>query len=370
MRVCKSPALGGRAIVCTSCDHHHYIYNSCGHSHCPICQTIKREQWIDRLKNELLNVPYVHMVFTLPRELHTLARHNKSVFYGMMLKIPWLTVKLLSEKKSNIGGLPGMINVLHTFGSDMKYHIHTHCMVTFGGLDSDNIWQYPKRKDKIAKYRTINKTYRDIFIEHLEDAYASGRIGYEGDFEALITAVSAKDWVVHNTKPTLDTEILENYLARYINRVAISKSRVKYIKETSEVLILYNDYKNQEEGKAAPKKHKKLDPLSFIHQFVQHILPLYFHKSRRYGLHASAIKKKYKDTLPESIRRNGSTIRTIMQILTQLIKETPFECTNCKSKEYEIKLVQKDKEWIHRYIKVPTTRPPPPKIKPHIGRPY
>jgi len=271
----------------------------------------------------------------------------------------WNTVKTLAVDPSNIGGLPGMINVLHTFGSDLKYHIHTHCLVTFGGIDSNNEWQYPKRKDKIARYRQINATYRKLFIHALRLLNNSGQLTYHADLETLLTELENKTWVVHNTKPTIDTSTLENYLARYINRVAISKSRVEYIKDHKQVKILYNDYANQIEGKPAPKKYKILNPLSFIHQFMQHVLPEYFQKSRRYGLHASATKRKYEGLIPQAIKRNGHTIRTVMQIITQLIKDKPFVCAMCENTDYEIILVTQNKEWIHRFINVPTPRPPP-----------
>ena len=364
MRVCKSPALGGRAIVCKACLNHHYVYNSCGHSHCPICQSIKREQWVDKLKNELLNTPYVHMIFTLPHQLHSLARANKSIIYSLLMTTAWKTVKILAADPENVGGLPGMINVLHTFGSDLKYHIHTHCLVTFGGLDDHNQWQYPKRKDKIARYRQINATYRKLFIRQLRSLYSSGKIIYHDDLDILLTELENKTWVVHNTKPTLDTSILENYLARYINRVAISKSRVEYLKDNNQVKILYNDYANQQQGQPAPKKYKVVDPLSFIHQFMQHVLPPYFQKTRRYGLHSSATKRKYEGLLPKAIKRNGHTIRTLLQIITQLIKDKPFSCEQCQSNEYQIIMIPQCKEWIHRYINVPTPRPPP------LSKPY
>jgi hypothetical protein len=236
MRVCKSPALGGRAIVCKLCHHHHYVYHSCGHSHCPICQSIKREQWIDKLKNELLNVPYVHMVFTLPHQLNGIARNNNNEIYSLILRSSWQAVKTLSLDSENIGGLPGMISVLHTFGSDMKYHIHTHCLVTFGGYeDQSNKWIIPQRKDKIARYRQINSTCRKIFLEGLNKLYAEGKINYHMTFDDVYELVGDKSWVVHNTKPTLDTSILENYLARYINRIAVSNSKIDYIKEQQKV---------------------------------------------------------------------------------------------------------------------------------------
>ena len=357
MRVCKTPTLGGKAIVCKSCNHHHYLYFSCGHSHCPICQSIKREQWIDKLKSQLYNVPYVHIVFTLPHELNGLARNNKSKMYSLLMRSSWKTIKVLCSKEENVGGLPGMISVLHTFGSDMKYHIHTHTLVTFGGVLVNGDWVYPNRKDKIAPYRRINATYKSIFLQGLKKLYESGDIEYKLSYQEIRDLVSIKTWVVHNTKPTLDTSILENYLARYINRVAVSNSRVQYLNEHQKVKLLYKDYKNQIEGQPAPEKTIKQDPLSFIHQMMQHVLPSYFQKSRRYGIHAGATKRKYEEVISDSIKRNGFTIRTLMQIITQLIKDKPYQCEKCNFEEYEVELVYPDKEWVKKYINLPHQKP-------------
>ena len=359
MRVCKSPALGGRAIVCKACNHHHYIYNSCGHSHCPICQSIKREQWADKLKNELLNVPYVHMVFTLPKLLRPLARANKSIIYSLIMSMAWKTVKQLCSKPINLGALPGMISVLHTFGSDMKYHIHAHCLVTFGGIDKHGQWLYPTRKNKIAQYRKINTTYKENFLHQLRVLSQRNQLKYQTDIEDLIAEAKQQSWVVHNTPPTIDTGVLENYLARYINRIAVSKSRVEYLKTHQQVKLLFNDYTNQQPGKPAPKKYKSLDPLSFIHQFLQHVLPPYFQKCRRYGIHACATKKKYQDLLPQAVKNNGHTIRSLLQIISQLIKQNPFSCDKCQAFEYDIVLVKPDTQWIYQYLRLSKPRAPP-----------
>jgi len=359
MRVCKSPALGGKAIVCKSCDHHHYLYYGCGNSHCPICGSIKREQWEDKLRVDILPVAYVHVIFTLPKELRRLARQNKKLIYNLLMRSSWQTIKELSEKEENIGGLPGIISVLHTFGSDMKYHVHTHNLVTFGGYDKQtNKWKSPKRKDKIARYREMSSTYKRIFLAGLESLYAKGLIKYDKGYEEIEKEVGQKRWVVHNTKPTIDTRILEQYLSRYINRIAISNSKVEWLKDAQKVKVIHNDYKNQKEGEAAPKTYTLMDPLQFIHQFMEHILPPYFQKTRRYGIQSNASKKKYKLLIPEELTKEGAVIRTVMQIVTKLLAENPYECEHCGSEDYEIVLVLPDKEWIHRYINVPGRSPP------------
>lgn len=328
IRVCKTEKLGGHIITCKDCGHKHYIYKSCGHSQCMICQSIKREQWKDRLKQKLLKVPYVHMVFTLPHQLNGLTKQNEKTIYSLLIKSCWLTVKEIYKSK----GEPGMTSVLHTFGSDLKYHIHVHALVTFGCLNKEGKWIYPDHKFKIEGYRKISATFKNKFIEQLGKARPS--LTYHTPINNLIEEVSKVRWVVHNTRPSTNTQVIQSYLARYINRIAVTNNRLQYLKETEEVKLLYNDYKHQQEGRPAPKEIKILHPLSAIHHIVQHVLPKHFQKSRSYGLHQKL--NKYHQMLPEALKNNGATIRTIIEIINQLIKEKPFECAECKSSNYTI----------------------------------
>ncbi len=216
---------------------------------------------MDKLRSNLLKAPYVHTIFTLPHQLNSLARNNESVIYSLIMKVAWMTIKNIGSKS---GYTPGMTSILHTFGSDMKYHIHVHALVTFGGLSDDGAWIYPKDKHKLDKYRSICASYKAIFIKELRTLHKSGKINYHNDFEALISEVEKIRWVVHSTRPTMDTKIIEDYLAKYINRVAVSNKRLDYIKDSEKVILLHNDYKNQQVGQVAPKVYKIMDPLVAI----------------------------------------------------------------------------------------------------------
>jgi len=174
----------------------------------------------------------------------------------------------------------------------------------------------------------------------------------------LIKLVECKNWVVHSTNPTMDTNIIENYLGRYINRVAVSKKRLQYIKKSSTVSLIYNDYKNQKEGQPAPKKYKIMDPMEAINQILQHVLPPYFQKSRRYGLHHSASKIKAK--VDDALKRNGHVVRTVFEIITHLSQLTPYECEKCGSQNYTVEPIEPDKEYIKTSIKTPSPQRPPP----------
>ena len=113
----------------------------------------------------------------------------------------------------------------------------------------------------------------------------------------------------------METTIIERYLARYINRVAITRSRLKYIahqdKLMSTIEITYNDYRNQKAGEPAPTAMKSIVPLIVINQFILHVLPPYLQKSRHYGLHSYQTCEKHKDNIPESIKRNADTVKNL-----------------------------------------------------------
>lgn len=318
-----------------------------------ICQAVKREQWIDKLKASLLDVPYMHCVFTVPHQLNSLCRQNQSAMYSLAMKVAWKTVKIIGVEQ---GYTPGMTSVLHTFGSDMKYHIHVHALVTYGGMSDKGDWIFPRAKSKLERHEKICKRYRTIFLKEIEIIHNKFKLNYHQDIDTLLNSIRNIRWVVNSTKPTMNTSIIENYLARYINRVAVSPNRLQYAKHLAEVNLIHNDYKNQITGKPAPKLIKNLQPLQAIHQILQHTLPSYFQKSRRYGLHnqSTTIKKR----IPISLKRNGQTVRTVFEILTQILKLKSLRCENCGAEEMIKEKLYSDPYYTLQYLNK-LNKPPP-----------
>lgn len=200
--------------------------------------------------------------------------------------------------------------------------------MTFGGIDSNGDWRYPKDPKKLCKNKKFRDKFRTRILEQIEKLIAKGEIEIQAHQLEAIEELREKTWSFHATAPTMETETIELYLARYINRIAITNSRVEYIKETAEVRIVYNDYKNQEEGKPAPKGIKQMDPLVFMNHYLQHVPPRYFQKTRRYGIHASSCKKKYAKAIQSKVRENGQTIRTVIQIIAHILKSSIIRTSN------------------------------------------
>ena len=308
----------------------------------------------------MLAVPYVHTTFTLPHELNGLARRNQKAIYGLLLDSSWKTIDKLCKDESNVGAKPGMTAVLHTWGSDLKYHVHVHCLITFGGLTSGSQpeWKWPKRKDKLAKYRNMCATFRTIFLKGLNRLMEKQELVYHRTYEEIEADVASKRWVVHNTRPTADTKVIEEYLSRYICRIGITNSRLTYDANGKNVQIKYNDYKNQKKGEPAPKAFKNIKPLVALHKILQHQVPRYFQRIRHRGLHSGVTYKKIKDKLPEKLKRNGKTVRTVIQILNELLKKQPYVCEQCGGFEFEEISIPNDEYYMLPFLHLKKRGPP------------
>jgi len=330
VRICRTPALGGKRFTCRSCSHEWYQYFSCGNSHCPLCQGNKRRAWYERLEDRLLLVPYVHITFTLPHELNGLCRRYPRVMYNMLLRTAWQTIRDLCA--TSIGGLPGMTAVLHTWGSDMKHHVHAHCLVTFGGLDEKRgTWHWPKTRDRLLGYRQINNAFRDRFLEELKKWMESPSPVpiYHQSYEVLTADLMKKSWVVNQQHPTADAEVINAYLSRYICRIGISDRRIKYDAASGKVELEYKDYRNQQAGQPAPLAYRQLSPLVAMQQLLQHLLPRHFHRSRSYGLHASATRKRLATSLVPWVQKEPDTVTIIFRLLKYLLLHPLPVCEQC-----------------------------------------
>jgi len=358
MRLCKTPALGGKAYVCNNCGQKHFVYHSCGKGGCCICQYKKSVEWVAKLQTKLFDCPYVHLVTTMPHQLNSLARKYPGIIYNILFHATQQTVHKIAAAPKYLGAKVGLVSVLHTFGSDMKYHVHIHSLLTFGGINDKGEWVYPKDEQKLCPHTVFRDEFRDIVLELLDEKIASKQLMVNSIQAESIEELRTKSWSYRAQKPTANTQTIELYLARYIKRIAITNSRVSYLKATQQVRIVYNDYRNQVEGQPAPKAAKVLQPLTFIDQYLQHILPPYFHKVRYTGLHAHVTHKKIRHKLPKLLRHHGATIKLMMQIITRLLNLPVLQCEKCQHTAFTEVPIPADHSYMHQFFCIPKTRSP------------
>src|SRR5450755_362000 len=178
---CRTAALGGHRDQCSHCGHSVISYNSCRNRHCPKCQGNARLRWLQARERELLPTPYVHVVFTLPRELAPLALQNKRLIYNLLFHASAQTLLEVARDPRHLGAEIGFFSVLHTWDQRLQFHPHVHCVVAAGGLAPDHSRWISARRSFFLPIGVLSRVFRGKFVAGLRNAFHRGMIQFHGN---------------------------------------------------------------------------------------------------------------------------------------------------------------------------------------------
>lgn len=314
---CRTARLGGHMDHCPECGYQKPSYNSCRNRHCPKCQSLSKERWLDAQKADLLNVGYFHVVFTVPQELNMMIYRNQKDCYNLLFRCTAETIQELSLDKKYLGATTGHTAVLHTWGQNLCFHPHIHCIVPAGGLDQLGKWQ-SSRKKFFLPVKVLSRKFRGKFLALLKQQFPDTD-------QSLLNECYNKEWVVYCKPPFKDAACVVEYLGRYTHRVAISNNRILK-EENGMVSFKWRDYRDGSRWKIMT-----ISAEEFIRRFLMHILPAGFMKIRHYGLLSSRGKQKKLDicklqtNTPLKKREKLSTEALIQKLLGR----KPSQCPNC-----------------------------------------
>ncbi len=295
VRRCRSAALGSHIEGCTSCGHLRISYNSCRNRHCPKCQGKQREEWIQAREDELLPVPYFHVVFTLPEALNKLCMHKPKAMYDMLFATAWRVLNSFGHDHKWLGAQAGMISILHSWGQTLTLHPHLHCIVPGGGLTKQGKWKTAKSEGKyLFNVKAMSIAFRGKFIAALKEQLPAEMT------KPFADALYKHQWVVYAKRPFTGPQSVIEYLGRYTHKIAISNHRIKKV-EDKQVTFSYKDYKH-----GSVNKEMALDATEFIRRYSIHILPKGLVRIRHYGILSSTAKKAaaivIKEQLPQAVK--------------------------------------------------------------------
>jgi len=288
---CRSAALGGHVDACDACGRIRISYNSCRDRHCPKCQCLKKAEWLAARCRDLLPVPYWHVVFTLPNRLHALALRNKRRVFDLLFETAAATLLTIAEDPKHLGAQIGFTAILHTWGQNLLFHPHVHCVVTGGGLDTARNRWVAARPRFFAPVKVLGRLFRGKFMAALRQDYDRDRLTLDGSaaglsdpsaWRALLDHLYRTDWVVYAKPPFGGPKHVFRYLGRYTHRVAIANQRLVAL-EDGRVQFKIKDYAH-----GGRRTVLDLDALEFIRRFLLHVLPCRFTRIRHYGLLAPA----------------------------------------------------------------------------------
>lgn len=288
MMECRTAALGGRLHRCDACGAEVPLYNSCRDRHCPTCQTLRKQRWLEQRRAEVLPVPYFHVVFTLPHALNPLIAANRTLLLGELFgTVNWVLQHFAADPQWKLRGQLGFIAVLHTWTQRLMAHYHLHCLVAGGAWNaSEGVWRSANSRYLFGK-DALASAFRARFIRRLEALHRRGTLRVDGDraaaladpaaWDALIQRLWLSTWIVYPKATARNPEQALDYLGRYTHRVAISDHRILTVKD-GHVTFAWRD---RADGNS--EKPMTIPCVDFIGRFLLHVLPKGFQKVRAYG---------------------------------------------------------------------------------------
>lgn len=275
IRVCRTTTLGIDTYVCPDCGEVREISHSCKHRFCPSCG------WRDTLKD-------------------------------------WMMHKF--------GLKTGVIAVLHTYGETKQLHVHTHMIMSWGGIDNDGKIVIPEHD--YVHIPSICKVFRYKFEHALIGLFDAGRLEHDFhdrmEFMGFIKkVVNKKDWIVHLEQPIQMPEQVIQYVGRYSKRACLSEYKITAM-DGENISFRYRDYKNSPDRRNPVEKELTLHYREFFPRLLQHVPLRYFRIVRYYGFYSN------KGSLPEEyFGRDESEIEEAELQQEESGYENPYFCERC-----------------------------------------
>ncbi|TVQ40382.1 MAG: IS91 family transposase [Spirochaetaceae bacterium] len=275
--LCGDYLRGAARIRCTNpeCGHDYFRPFSCkGFYLCPSCSRNRTLLFAEHLSNEvLLKLPNRQFVFTMPKALRPYFRHDRRLF----AEVSRLIYDILRELYHEAAGRPlltGIVVAHQTFGDQLRWNPHHHCLVLEGGFDEAGTF--------IPVPLSGLDQMTEVFRRRLIWLLVQKKLLSE-DFARNLLSWRNSGFNIHNSVRLTDTRSQAS-LAQYISRPPLSLKKIHYEPFKGKVLFhtKYSDYFKE--------NVHLFGALDFLAELTQHIPPRRVQLIRRYGLYSSRTK--------------------------------------------------------------------------------
>jgi len=336
--VCRTAQLGGHIEQCDQCGFERIAYNSCRDRHCPKCQIMVKEKWLNDRKADLLPCNYFHLVFTVPHKLNPIILSNKKIMLNNLFAAVNQTLQAFAKDPQwKVQGQLGFICVLHTWSQKLTDHFHIHCLVTGGALSFDKNHWNPSKNSFLFRAQSLAKEFKKRYLGLFEKAYSNNDLFLPGktaiyksqkEFKSFIQSLFMVKWITYAKRPFAGPEQVLEYLGRYTHRVAISNNRIKSI-DNEQVCFEYKDRTDNNTTKTMI-----ISAHEFIRRFLLHVLPHNFMKIRYFGFLSHRNKKQAVALIRKLIDPNAALSEklkeTVLEMMLRLTGQDILCCPNCK----------------------------------------
>jgi len=314
---CGDPSFGGAMYGCPHCGNLKFVPFRCHSRFCPTCGNKYAMERTTSMSFKLVNVTHRHCVFTIDKSLREFFLKDRSLLDCLFHSANSVITRMFYKMNKSKNFTPGFIMVLHTFGRDLKWNPHIHCLISEGGYSDDGVWRNVKHFD----YTFLRNAFRTALLNEMESKIGSS-----------FKKVKAKCYREHQqgfyvyAKPNLcDPRIVVKYIGRYLGRPVIATSRIdKYDGEM--VTFHYNRHEDEQ------YIEETIPAMEFIQRLIRHIPEKHFKMIRYGGIYAR--HREIDSKLYRAISKSKHHIyRSFNQWRTAILSSfgyDPLVCPDCQ----------------------------------------
>ena len=314
---CGDPSFGGAMYGCPHCGKLKFVPFRCHSRFCPTCGNKYTMDRTTSMSFKLVNVTHRHCVFTIDENLREFFLKDRSLLDCLFHSVNSVITRMFFKMNKSKNFTPGFIMVLHTFGRDLKWNPHIHCLISEGGYSDDGFWRNVKHFD----YTFLRNAFRTALLNEMESKIGSS-----------FKKVKAKCYREHQqgfyvyAKPNLcDPRIVVKYIGRYLGRPVIATSRIdKYDGEM--VTFHYNRHEDEQ------YIEETIPAMEFIQRLIRHIPEKHFNMIRYGGIYAR--HREIDSKLYRAISKSKHHIyRSFNQWRTAILSSfgyDPLVCPDCQ----------------------------------------
>ena len=314
---CGDPSFGGAMYGCPQCGKLKFVPFRCHSRFCPTCGNKYAMERTTSMSFKLVNVTHRHCVFTIDKSLREFFLKDRSLLDCLFHSANSVITRMFYKMNKSKNFTPGFIMVLHTFGRDLKWNPHIHCLISEGAYSDDGFWRNVKHFD----YTFLRNAFRTALLNEMESKIGSS-----------FKKVKAKCYREHQqgfyvyAKPNLcDPRIVVKYIGRYLGRPVIATSRIdKYDGEM--VTFHYNRHEDEQ------YIEETIPAMEFIQRLIRHIPEKHFKMIRYGGIYAR--HREIDSKLYRAISKSKHHIyRSFNQWRTAILSSfgyDPLVCPDCQ----------------------------------------
>lgn len=340
MAVCRTPEGGFVRLRCETCGHMKTILFTCKSRLCPSCGWLHAQRLTESLQARLIKCRYRHLVFSVPRELREVFFWHRELLPVACHAAAAATMKCFEARCRKHRLVPGIVATCHTFGRNLRFHVHVHLLVTEGALQVGGVWQ-PVRFFPAREYR---KRWQYYLLTKLRQALPT-----EHPAQRTIGKLFHKyptGFIVNLETSHRSVRMALSYCCRYLARPPIGERRIVDY-DGQYVTFEYKDYKSGQQ------RRERCGAVRFVRLLLQHVLPRYARNIHYYGLYRPQARRRWfaqarrASQYPQNIGGPAARHLSWRQRIVLAFKVDPVQCPRCGTQ-----MVVHDVQW-------PTRRAPP-----------